>query len=138
MDDRKKKVLQALEANHGIVTNACKALDMPRSTFYVWMDNDPEFKSEVEKLQDVAIDFVESKLFEKINGVTTECGKDEKGNPIVYKQAPSDTAIIFYLKTKAKKRGYVERQEIDNNINLTSAIVDWSNGNQTDTETNRG
>jgi hypothetical protein len=40
------------------------------------------------------LDLAESKLIENIN-------KND------------DTAIIFYLKTKGKNRGYIERQEID-------------------------
>ena len=48
--------------------------------------------------------------FEKIDGV--KLGKyDSEGELQIYDQPPSDTAIIFYLKTKAKKRGYVERSE---------------------------
>lgn len=110
LDNRKKKVLEALEDAHGIITTACQNAQVPRSTFYTWIDADPVFKAAVEAVNDVAIDFVESKLFEKINGVAM-AGKGEDGENI-YFQPPSDTAIIFYLKTKAKKRGYIERQEI--------------------------
>jgi hypothetical protein len=114
MDNIKKKVLEALEMCNGIVTAACLSCDMPRSTFYLWLKNDPEFKEAVEDIQEIAIDFVESKLFEKINGVVVK-GKGEykEGeDPPVYEIPPSDTAIIFYLKTKAKKRGYIERTEV--------------------------
>jgi hypothetical protein len=58
------------------------------------MQEDAEYKKAVEDLNDVAIDFAESQLHKQI--------KD--GN---------STATIFYLKTKGKKRGYVERQEIE-------------------------
>lgn len=93
IDDYKKKVLEALEEHHGIVTNACKAVNVGRSTFYKWANEDKEFKKEVDLIQEAAIDFVESKLFQQI----------EEGIP---------TSTIFYLKTKAKHRGYVERQEV--------------------------
>lgn len=108
MDNNKKAALIALEHSKGIVSSACASIDLPRSTFYNWLNTDSEFKKAVDDIQEVAIDFVESKLMEKINGVYTS-GKDGE----VYDQPPSDTAIIFYLKTKGKKRGYVERSEID-------------------------
>jgi hypothetical protein len=57
------------------------------------MENDPEYKKAVDDLQNVALDYAESKLHSQI----------KKENA---------TAIIFYLKTKGKKRGYIERQEI--------------------------
>jgi len=57
------------------------------------MKDDEEYKQAVQELGDVALDFAESKLHKLI----------DQGNP---------AATIFYLKTKGKERGYVERQEI--------------------------
>lgn len=114
MDNRKEQIIIALSECHGIVTDACRKTDVPRSTYYKWLNEDAEFRKAVEDTQEEAIDFVEGKLFQKINGVAL--GKnDAEGNMIIYEHPPSDTAIIFYLKTKAKKRGYVERTEVDNN-----------------------
>lgn len=121
MDNNKKKVLVALEIAKGIVTDACKATSVPRSTFYLWCKEDDEFKAAVDDIQEVAIDYVEGKLFEKIDGVQVATKTNEEGEPVVYSQPPSDTAIIFYLKTKGKKRGYIEKSEVDNNVN----IVNW-------------
>lgn len=117
MDSIKKKTLESLELHKGIVSNACKAINLPRSTFYKWKDEDREFALAVEEINEVSIDYVESKLFEKINGVTVQKGieTDEDGEfkASVYTQPPSDTAIIFYLKTKGKKRGYIEKSEVE-------------------------
>lgn len=114
MDNRKKEILQALEDKKGIVSEACKSIGFSRSTFYDWLSNDPEFKAAVADIQETAIDYVEGKLFQKITGVSVSRGMDsETGEPIVYEVPPSDTAIIFYLKTKAKHRGYIERQEVE-------------------------
>lgn len=106
-DNNKKAVLAALTDSRGIVSTACENANVGRSTFYEWMNDDPEFKAAVEAVNEEAIDFVESKLFERINGVSMA---DKDGN--IYSTPPSDTAIIFYLKTKAKKRGYIERTEL--------------------------
>jgi len=112
MDNNKKIVLQALERHYGNVSAACNAVDMPRSTFYLWCKEDEEFKKAVDEIQEFAIDHVENKLFEKINGVAVATKEDSDGEPLnVYKIPPSDTAIIFYLKTKGKKRGYIEKTE---------------------------
>lgn len=124
-DSSKAEILAALEEHKGIVSIACKAIGFTRSTFYRWLDEDPEFKKAVEELHEVALDHVESKLFEKIDGVSISKGQDEDGNDIVYNVPPSDTAIIFYLKTRGKKRGYIEKSEMgftDNEGNDVSPV----------------
>ena len=93
-DIRKKAIIKALENNLGIITKSCKEVGIARSTFYEWYKDDEEFRAKVDDMENITIDYAESKLHQLI--------KDE--NP---------TAIIFFLKTKGKKRGYVERQEIE-------------------------
>ena len=93
MDVQKKAMIQALEKALGIVTQACKVVGISRQTHYNWMNSDEDYKTAEEDLGDVALDFAESKLHKLI----------DSGNP---------AATIFYLKTKGKNRGYVERQEI--------------------------
>ncbi len=92
-EQHKKAILEALEKSLGVVTTACKKVGVGRTTFYGWLKDDKDFADKVNDIQNIALDFVESKLFENIReGKTSE--------------------MIFYLKTKGKKRGYVERQEI--------------------------
>lgn len=92
-EQHKKAILEALEKSLGVVTTACKKVGVGRTTFYGWLKDDKDFADKVNDIQNIALDFVESKLFENIKeGKTSE--------------------MIFYLKTKGKKRGYVERQEI--------------------------
>lgn len=114
--DTKKALLEALEDYHGIISDACRKVGISRQTYYDWLKSDSDFKLAAEEIGETAIDFVESKLFEKINGVQVKVNGTKDEDEITYQQPPSDTAIIFYLKTKAKKRGYVERTEQDLNI----------------------
>jgi hypothetical protein len=93
-EQHKKAMLEALEKSLGVVTTACKSIGIGRTTHYMWLDEDPQYRRNVESISDIAVDFAESSLHKQI--------KD--GNP---------TSTIFFLKTKGKKRGYVERQEID-------------------------
>jgi len=92
-DILKENLLKALEKSLGVVTAACRQADCSRETFYKYCKDDPEFKAKVEDISNIAIDFAESQLHKQI-------------------QDGSTSATIFYLKTKAKQRGYVERQEI--------------------------
>ena len=93
-DIHKKAMLDALEKSLGVVTSACKNVGIARQTHYEWMKEDADYKAAVDELSDVAIDFAESQLHKQIR----------EGN---------STATIFFLKTKGKKRGYIERQEVD-------------------------
>lgn len=104
---KKPAVLEALEKSIGVVTTACQKAAINRQTFYNWKRDDEAFADAVQSLQDVALDFVESKMFERINGTKVQ---GVAGN--VYKSPPEPSLIKFYLATKGKKRGYVERKEL--------------------------
>jgi len=104
--DNKKRMLEALEMHKGIVSSAAKSAGLSRGVHYLWMQEDADYKKAVEDMADIALDFVESKLMERIEGVEVEKGSE------IYATPPDTTAIIFYLKTKGKKRGYIERKEI--------------------------
>ena len=62
------------------------------------MEEDEELKEIMVEGRNARLDFVESKLDKKISDGDT-------------------TAIIFFLKTQGKERGYVERQEFNHQIN---------------------
>jgi len=114
--NKKEALLKALEKNLGVVTTACKQTDVSRATYYRWLDEDAEFASEALAIQEVALDFAESKLFEQI-------------------QDGSTAATIFYLKTKGKRRGFVERQELehtggDKPVNIKLVIDEDSEPNE--------
>ena len=87
-------MLQALENSLGVVTVACKQSDTPRSTYYKWLKEDEDFAKSVKEIENIALDFAESQLHSQMKDGNT-------------------SATIFYLKTKGKKRGYIERSELD-------------------------
>jgi hypothetical protein len=41
-------------------------MQMNRATYYKWLENDPEFKATIETVDHSFVDFVESKILEKI------------------------------------------------------------------------
>ena len=112
IDNIKKKILEGLEEHNGNISKACLFAGICRQTYYTYIE-DEEFAKQCEEVQENQIDIVEDKLKERINGVSIYKGKDKDGNDIIYNVPPDTTAIIFYLKTKGKKRGYIERQEIE-------------------------
>ena len=103
-EQHKKAVIEALESSLGIVTTACKKVGVGRTTFYGWLKDDEDFAKQVKDIENVALDFAETQLHQQI--------KDNV-----------PTSTIFYLKTKGKKRGYIERMETEN----TNKNLDLSN-----------
>lgn len=112
-EHNKKAVLEALEKSLGVVTTACKIAGVGRTQFYQWLKDDSEFRKRADDVANITLDFAESQLHKQI--------KDG-----------SVPATIFYLKTKGKNRGYVERQEIsgiDGQKLFEIKILDTDSGN---------
>lgn len=102
----KRALIEAMTKSLGIVTTACKIAGCDRSTYYKFYREDEEFKNEIDELENIALDFAESQLHKKIKDGCT-------------------TSTIFYLKTKGKKRGYIERTETKN-VNEKPFIIEIS------------
>lgn len=130
--EKKKEVLEELERQNGVVTVSCNNVGLNRTTFYDWLSKDPEFKARVDELNDVAIDFVESKLFERIKGYSHPEDKIFcfQGQETIVKTTkhypPSESLIAFYLETRAKSRGYVKKTETEHTINTPVDLSKFS------------
>jgi len=102
---KKERLLMALENSLGVITTACKAADLSRDTYYKYINEDPEFEAQVNQIKEMAVDFVESKLYQHIQGGDV-------------------TSTIFYLKCKAKNRGYVEKMEVENTHKIEQILIE--------------
>ena len=87
------QVIKALQDAAGYVSKAASILGCSSQTVYNYKNKFVTVADAWDAIREARHDFVENKLHEQIS----------KGNV---------TAIIFYLKTQAKQRGYVERQEV--------------------------
>jgi len=92
-------MLDALKKSLSSIAPAAEAVGIDRSTHYKWVESDPEYKAAYEDIKERRIDYVETQLHKLI----------QEGNT---------AAIIFFLKTIGKKRGYVESQEINVTENI--------------------
>ena len=117
-EEAKKNMLECLKGRLGNVTAACDDANIGRTTHYKWMNEDPEYKAAVLEVNEMLIDHVEDKLLQRINGVEG-VKYTVDGTPVVYEVPPDTTAIIFFLKTRAKLRGYVERQIVQHDGEVT-------------------
>lgn len=102
----------------GNKTEISEALGIARKTLYEWIDKDSDLKTAIEAQEEANIDFTESKLFARIEGyehddvhISNFQGKVTI-TPLIKHYPPDPTSIIFFLKTRAKHRGYIERQEV--------------------------
>ena len=86
------EVIEALKKHQGLAALAADSLGVTVQTIYNYRDKYPSVAEAIFHLREKRHDVVEGKLWSRINSDDT-------------------TAIIFYLKTQAKGRGYVERYE---------------------------
>jgi len=89
----KEAMIVALNRALGNVSVCCKEVGISRQTHYNWLETDPEYAQAVMNINEKVIDNAEAMLNSSIM----------EGNV---------TAIIFFLKTKGRSRGYTEHYEI--------------------------
>lgn len=101
-------MLKALSKSKGIVSTAAEKVGVGRTTHYKWIKEHPEYAEAVLDIDEACLDTTESKLHENI-------------------KAGKEASIFFHLKCKGKKRGFIERQEIEQQINVehTGKVVTY-------------
>lgn len=99
-----EKIIQIYEKKGCNITATCTALGISRKTFYEWREKKKKLAEGLEAAEESIIDFAESKLVEHINNDDVQ-------------------ALIFFLRTKGKKRGYVEKTETDVNLNQFEELM---------------
>lgn len=102
MDAIKKKILEAFTLRPGVTfSDACAYAKISHSEAYTWRKEDTAWDDEVIKARDKsdesAIDLAENRLLNAIS----------KGDT---------TSTIFFLKTRGRKRGYIETKEFTGTI----------------------
>lgn len=103
-DIKNNRIVEVYTKNGCNISNTCKALKISRQTFYEWKRKDENLNQMLEEAEEAMIDFAESKLIEHIDNGDV-------------------TSLIFFLKTKGKKRGYVEKTESDINVNTFQQMM---------------
>ena len=105
-DQKKAKFLELFPDLACNIQATCEAMKISRRTFYNWRADDEEFAEKIEDELEGMIDFAESKLMQNIKS-----GKE--------------ASVFFFLKTKAKHRGYIEKyiQQHEGNIKTVAQLV---------------
>lgn len=121
--ERKAAFCAALAEAGGNVTRACQAIDIDRTTAYLWRDGDSEFAKGWERAKAIGADALEDEATRRAYEGTKkpvfylggECGTIREY---------SDTLAIFLLKG-AKPEKYRERSDVNvtGKVELASAIV---------------
>lgn len=88
----KEAVRNAIVKSRGLLSFAAQLLGCERATVYSYLEKWPDLKKVVSDQREGLVDIAESRLL----------GNIDKGDT---------TAIIFFLKTQGRGRGYVERME---------------------------
>ena len=110
-----QQVADALTAAKGFVSVAARGLGCADNTVRNYIERYAVCKQAVTDARESMIDIAEGRLYQNIN-------------------SGDNTAIIFYLKTQAKHRGYIERYEQKTEISgpngddIPMRVVDYRNG----------
>jgi hypothetical protein len=114
-EENKEILLKALEKHLGIVSAACKEVNISRNTFYNYYNEDIDFKTAVDDINEITIDFVENQLLKNI-------------------KSGDRASIMFFMKYKGRKRGYSEHISIDANVKMEQPLLKPLDDEEKDSE----
>ena len=109
-------------AKGGIITSIANTFGVDRTSVYDWCEKYPKYKEALDGSRDVFLDVAETNLQNLVKGVPNYREEDGKRIFEGWVVPPSESAIIFVLRTIGRKRGYTEKQEIDMTANLSGSI----------------
>ena len=84
--------VEAIQRANGLISVAARSLGVTRRAVYKARDRHEKIRQAIEDARETTLDFAEGKLIEQIKSGNT-------------------TALIFFLKTQGKQRGYIERAQ---------------------------
>lgn len=113
-----EQMVDALNTTKGLVYLAAEKLGCAPSTIYRRAQESETVGEKIRRERGRMVDLAEAKLWQQINDGNT-------------------TAILFFLKTQAKDRGYIERSEVvnipadiqdilkENGVSYSEAVTQW-------------
>lgn len=128
LEHPKKAAFLAAYARCGIVSRACRAAEVGRTTHYEWVKTDPEYKAALENARHEAIEVLEAEAIRRAKKGWLEPVFHE-GVVCGHKRKFSDTLLIFMLKGAAPEK-YRERVEatVSGSMEHSGAIAHNVNG----------
>lgn len=93
-EDNVHKIIQALQ-NGLSRTSACAVSNIPRSTFYTWLEQDEDFRTKVEDAEEYWLWLVEKMKMELIK---------EKHRPAIEKELKSKRREVYWDKQEIEQR----------------------------------
>jgi len=99
-----KQIIDQIEGSGGFITTIANRLGVARQTVYKALERYPTAKEAIADEKDKLIDMAEGAMMQKI-------------------KAGDNTMIIFFLKTQAKGRGYIEKQQIEQSGGIDVRVI---------------
>ena len=99
-----KRVEEEIHKYHGNLSACARGLGRSRSWLYLHLESNPKLWDAVHEARETMLDNAESVLYKKV-------------------LAGSTPELLFFLKTQGKKRGYIERQQLEHSGDQKVRIV---------------
>ena len=108
-----KQIMLSLQKNGGFITQTAKDIGVTYQAVWLRINRNEKLKAAYDEIREGYLDFAESKLIAQVR----------EGNI---------AAICFFLKCQGKRRGYVEKQELQIDGTLNVKVVKFADDGNND------